>query len=480
MTFHRLDIKNVWIQAIRASFFMGQKHTFTFLTFLWISIAGPPFAVGETTPEILSLEQCIQRALANSPGLESAEFEREIALGKLSEAKRAYILPEAKVRVLGGPVPDVPDGSGPEANFPEVDTEFGDLGPFIQIRLDAVQPLFTFGKLSGLKRAAQFGLDAKEAQERAVRNELVRRVKKIYFGLVYLYSLKDFLEELQDRSGKARDRVEDLIKRHNPDVTDIDVMRMDVFQAETDRRLAELQGGIQFGESTLAILVAAPKGTSVTIQDKMVRFHDIALQSIEAYFKKAEVSRPELRQLNDLLGARKALLKSTRADYFPSFFIGGFYGYGWAPDRQDVHSPFLKDDFNFHSGGIGLGLEQKLTFHLTDSKHDQAKAEYLKAVADKKLALQGIEIEIRKAHADAMAKRESVKAALRGFKAGRSWVTATTLNFGVGLVPVKDLLEAFVAYSKVKVGYFDTIHDYDQALADLSKVIGEEIVALKY
>ncbi|MFH1262156.1 MAG: TolC family protein [Pseudomonadota bacterium] len=431
------------------------------------------------TPVVLTLSDCIQKALANSPGMEAAEFEREVVEGKLGEAKSAYFLPEIKFRALGGPVPDLPNGSGPP-NFPNVDTQLSELGPFFQLRIEAVQPLFTFGKLSNLKEAARHGVQAKKDQERVVRNELIRKTKGVYLGLSYLYSLKEFLLELQDRSQKARERVIDQLKHRSADVTSIDQMRLDVFQGETGRRLSELNGGIDLGLSALRILTGIPSTTPIDIADRMIRFRNVELKPVDYYLDRARTSRPEVHQLTEAVAIKRSILNSQKAEFLPTFFLGGFYGYGIAPGRQKVDNPFLVDSFNYSSGGLAFGLEQKLGFHLTSSRTDQARADYHATLAQQRLAMQGIELQIRKAYSDVVSKREGVKSGENAFKAGRSWVMATTLNFGVGLVPVKDLLEAFVAYSKVKAGYYDVIHDYLAAVADLSRALGEEVTDLAY
>ena len=440
----------------------------------------PPSPTPVETPITLTLADCIHRGLANSPGLEAAEFDREAVEGKLKEAKASYILPELKLRVLGGPVPDVPNGTGPEANFPAVNNSFWDLGPFIQVRVEAIQPLFTFGKISNLKDAASSGVKAKKEQEAVVRHDLVRKIKGVYFGLAYLYSLQDFLLELQDRSSKARERVEDQLRHRSAEVTNIDLMRIDVFAGETNRRLIELRSGIEMGLKAIQILTGLPSKPPVDIADKMVRFKNIDLAPVDFYLDRARISRPEVAQLADAVAIKKSMLKASKANFFPSFFVGGFYGYGKAPDREHVDNPFLNDTFNYSSGGVALGLEQKLGFHITNAQYEQTVAEYHQALAQQRLAMQGIELQIRQAYSDVISKRDAVKTGEASFKAGRSWVMASSLNFGVGLTPVKDLLESFVAYSRVKVGYFDIIHDYQEALAELSHVVGEEVTDLAY
>ena len=433
---------------------------------------------GQETPLSLTLPQCIEKALAWAPQISSAMSDKEVVEGKLSQAKGACFLPDVHLRVLGGPVPDVPNGSGPPT-FPKVDTDFTDLGPFIQARVEAIQPIYTFGKLKHLRLAAEKGVDAKEAQIDSARNEVIKNVKKAYFGVIALRSVQEFLKEIQDRANEAKKKVESMLKKKSGEVTQIDLMRLDVFFAETAKESIEVQNGIDLGTKTLGILVGGLASPPISPADPVLRARDMDLKPLQYYLDSSRANRPEIRQLDDLVSIKKSLMKSVQADLFPTLFLGGFYAYGKAPDREKIDNPFLKDDFNFNSGGVALGMEQKLSFHMTSGRYSEAKAEYLKAQADRSLGLMGIELEIRKAYSDVISKRDAMHAARDGFKAGRSWVTATTLNFNVGLVPVKDLLEAFVAYSKVKLGYFDVIHDFDFALTDLVRAAGEEIVEIK-
>lgn len=446
-----------------------------------VLLPGVLWAQTDVSPTLvtLPLQECIRRAINIAPGVASAMSDREVIAGKLSQAKGAYFLPEVKLRVLGGPVPDVPDGSGPEANFPVVNTRLSDLGLFVQARVEAIQPLFTFGKLSNLKLAAEKGVEAKEAQIQVAKNEVTRNVRRAYYGVVALRSVQEFITEIRDRANDAKKKVEEMLKKRSGEVTQIDLMRLDVFFAEAEKESIEVNNGIELGMRTLGILVGGLQGSPVSPEDQTLRAREISLKPVGDYLSLARTTRPELKQLEDLVVIKRSLMKSVKADFFPLFFVGGFYGYGTAPGRESVDNPFLRDDFNFNTGGVSLGLEQKLSFHMTNGKFEEASADYHKALADRDMATMGIELEIRKAYSDVVTKRDAMRAAREGFKAGRSWVTASTLNFNVGLVPVKDLLEAFVAYSKVKLGYFDVIHDFDFALTELSKAVGEDIVENK-
>lgn len=427
----------------------------------------------------LTLSDALKKAIEFSPALTVADLDIAESKAKQAQAKAAGIVPELSLLVAGGPVPDVPEGSGPENGFPEVSTGFGDIGPFIRARVEALQPIYTFGKISNLQSAASHGVAAKTYGKTAARNTLVFQVKRVYFTLSFLYSLREFVEELEDRSIKARDKIEERLKSGSGEATDIDLMRLEVFLGQTEKRRIELAQGIAFAKQTLAVLTGlSPK--SVDIVDKTITVSKIDLKPVDHYVARTQVARPEMAQLNEAVKASEAYAKSVNAGFFPSFFAAGFYNFARAPQRQSINNPFLANDFNFNGGGVFFGMQQNLAFHMTSAKQREAKMQYLKIKAQKDLAFQGIEIEVRKSFNDFSSRQLSYDASERSFKASRSWVLATTLNFGAGLVPIKDLLESFVAYSSVRAGYLDAMYDFNITLSDLSRVVGEELTDVKY
>lgn len=452
------------------------------LIFVGGASAQSPSSPAEPPPRTeitLTLGDAIKKTLDFSPSLTAAQFDIAEATAKQAQAYAAGIVPELSLTIAGGPVPDVPDGSGPENGFPEVSAGFGSIGPFIRARVEALQPIYTFGKISNLKKAAEHGVTAKTFGKSTTRNNLIFQVKRAYFSLAFLYSLREFIDELEDRSKKARDKIEERLKSGSGEATDIDLMRLEVFLGQTEKRRYELVHGIEFAKQTLAILTGlSPK--TVDIVDKGISVTKIDLKALDHYIARMKVARPELVQLEEAVKASESYMKTVRAGFYPSFFIAGFYNYAKAPERQSINNPFLVNDFNFSGGGAFLGMQQNLSFHMTHAKHREAAAQYHKISSQRDLAVQGLQIELRKSYNDFAAKQNSYEPSERSFKAGRSWVLATTLNFGAGLVPIKDLLEAFVAYSSVKASYIELMYDFNVTLSELSRVVGEELTDVKY
>ena len=61
-------------------------------------------------------------------------------------------------------------------------------------------------------------------------------------------------------------------------------------------------------------------------------------------------------------------------------------------------------------------------------------------------------------------------------KAAKAWLISNTLNFGLGVATVDQLLRSLIAYSKARLGYYRVIYEYNLAVARLSKALGVELI----
>lgn len=422
---------------------------------------------------IYTLDEVVKKSVELSPMVTSSEFTLEQAEALYEKAKRSAILPKIDLNVFGGMVPDSPDNSGPDFNFPDTGQfEIRSWGPFFRLQLEALQPIYTFGKIKNLQDAAKSGVEAGKEEIKKTTNEIILQAYRAYYTLANLHSYLEFITELQDRADKAQEIVSQKIKKNSTEVTDIDLMRIEVFQAETQRRKIEILHNVDFLKMTIKILMGLPRHFDIDIADKKIRMDDISVEPVEEFLKQAKDHRPEMKQLEYLVKAKDSLRLEKKSQLFPSVGLGAEYRYGFAPGREKIRNPFLVNNFNMYSIGAAVFLTQSLSFHVMDSDLKRARADHEKAKADLQAGFQGIEFQIRRAHKEVMAKSESFEHSKQAFKKVRSWVLATTLNFGVGVVPPKELVEAFVAYSQVKNDYLGTLYDYRIAQAMLLYTTG--------
>jgi outer membrane protein TolC len=146
---------------------------FQILMFLLGIFASTPLLRAET----FDLNACIARAMNVHPGVQAAAIDIDIARAQLDQANAARVLPKFEVTSVIGPSPEA------RGHALVGDTNLSSLGVFTQTEAMFVQPLFTFGLLSGAKKAAIAGVIAQEAGLQKSRGDLELQVAEVYFGL---------------------------------------------------------------------------------------------------------------------------------------------------------------------------------------------------------------------------------------------------------------------------------------------------------
>ena len=432
------------------------------------------------TARIMSLEECLKEGLSNYQSIKIAEYDKIWAEAKLSEAKTSRFLPQFNVTNLFGPIPDVPSGYGPP-NFKEYSIDWSSWNIFYMIKVDAIQPLYTFGKLSNYVNAAENGLLAKDLQIAVEKRELALKIKNVYFALVVGYASLDLMDEVTEKIESAKKRVTKLLAKHSSEVTDLDLLKLRVFDTDLKKRYLDVRADMDTGKRALMVLLGQEPDNGIDVKEKNLYPLIIdSIKNVEDYYKIARDNRAELKQLGAAVEIKNSLMKAVKSDFYPTIFLGAQFDYGIAPGRAEYNNPYLSDKFNKLSGGAALGLNQNLNFFLTNARYRQAKVEYEKMLEQSKLASNAILLEIRDSYQDLVSNREAMIVTKDGFIDARSWTTSAYLSFDMGTLPTKDLIEAFIAYTKTKMEYLGAIFNYNMALSKLSRATGTELSKLSY
>ena len=155
--------------------------------------------------------------------------------------------------------------------------------------------------------------------------------------------------------------------------------------------------------------------------------------------------------------------------------------YAHAGNREEQTNPFAYDNFNYNIQPVGVvGIHWDLNFFLTTAKVAEARADLDRLAAQRRDAASGLQLEIRRAYSDVMQARETIKVSEDGRKAGRALLILTVSNFELALGEAEELFKALGAYTEASSDYFRAVHDYDVAVAALSKAVGNELTSLAY
>ncbi|MBI4208213.1 MAG: TolC family protein [Deltaproteobacteria bacterium] len=423
----------------------------------------------------LSLEECIQWALRMNPQIDAANYQVQQAESKEGEAK-AGELPRIEVLDIFGAVPEA---RGDVLNSPDKTTDIGGLGPFNRVEVNITQPIYTFGMLSSYIEAAQHGLVAQKAKKEMTHQEVIYEVKKLYYATLLNRKLLEVLTEVKDNFQKAVEKSEELIAEGSNKITQTEFLKLKLGANEIEQQWARLYYSEPLTLAALKQAVGIKPNADFDMEATDLTLETANLQSLEEHIAQTFEHRPEWKALQAGIEAKKEALEAEKKTPYPAFFVNGLFRYGVAPNRDDQKNPFVSDDFNFVEAGAFLGVRVAFDFGY-DDRVAGARAELDQLKADQSRAELGFPVEVQQAWLAVKEMERQFELAQEARRNARTLLGLAVTHHELGVGKAKDIYEAIEFFTKALSNYYLTIHDYNMALAQLSKVTGREVTNLSY
>lgn len=431
----------------------------------------------ERTTLVLTLARCEELAFENNPRVKDADMKLEASRARRTQVSHARFLPVLTLSNVLGPIPRA-RAAFTDAGLltsPDTSTGLGDLRLFTQVDLDLVQPILTFGKLSGLNDAAAFGVRAGEAQVIAQQDDVRLQVRRLYWGLVLGQELLQVVEDALTDATRADSILQQKFDEGSDDVTQNDLFKFQLFQYEIRKNHREALDKVALTKAALGAAI----GLDGTIDFELATAHldpvEVVLDSLPVYFDIATASRPELAQLRAGIQAQRSLVRVSRSDYLPQLFFGAKVQYNYAPDRFDPKNPFIYNPTNFFRPGLVLGFNWNLNFVQTRDRARLAEIQYSQLAQRETALVDGILLEVQEAYLQTRQAEQNTSESRTALRASDNWLRAESQTFDLGLSEVKDIIDAFRASGVMNAEHLRNIFDFNASLAALSKAIGRDL-----
>jgi len=435
---------------------------------------------GAESVEKLALEDLIEKARQNAPDIKAAAQRVEAAQAQLDQALWApfsqfttttfvTVIPEKHVNVdSDGAV--LLESEGHRAD----DLGFGsnEIGPYIKFKIQGGIPIYTFGKISGLREAAEYGVKARKAEVEIKQRELDLRVRQAYWGIKLAREILYTLDKGRGHLDDAVEQVEQMLDDEDDGVTEIDLIKLRIFRAEVDRRELDARLGEKRAVAALNFLAGDSDGKRVDADEVPLKLITDSLESLDWYRHQAAAGRPELKGMRALKSALKAKVDMRRGGFYPDFLIVGEFGVAWAPLVDDVHNPYLNDPYNSQYWGAGLSLKWDLDFGLDAAKLDEAKAELRAMSEDERTVIRAVFLEVEEAYLRAMSAHQQLETTKKGRRLAKSWLAAVLQGFAAGVNDTRDLKDALVEFFSMYLAHHQAVFEYNTSTAKLLKATG--------
>jgi outer membrane protein, multidrug efflux system len=438
---------------------------------------GPPSAPGETKRTPLTLEQLVQRARKQDARVEEARAELRRLEALLRQAQWAWFPKFETLVGAGGPIPEARNNGlgGPpttEASL-EGDWKFGRLGITAFIQSNAVLPLYTFGKLQALEKAAEQGPIIGRALQQRAEDEAGSQAAQAFFG----YQLaRSGLKQLDETSGRLEDAAKQLQKMlddKSEQVSKMDLYKLGFFRKQLEARRAQAEQGQQLALAAIRLLANVPAGEPVEVAEMELEPEgEVKPPTLEEALATAEQKRPEIAGIAAGIIAREKEVFIRERMFYPDIGLAGFLSLHYTTNATPQRDPFAYDPYNEREAGVGLVARYTFDFPTKQAELDQSRAELDKLKAQQRLLQAAIRLEVTKTHGELMAAWHRAEALRDAARDARRWATAAMAAFDLGTTGTRDVIESFTAYAQSSADLAQSWHDFQVAQAELARVTG--------
>jgi outer membrane protein len=416
--------------------------------------------------ETLTLDQAIDLALRNNPGLKAADAQVEIADAGVQRSVSGF-LPKVTVSetwsrtdsplmVLGTKLNQeivTPADFNPAVlNNPDLISNYN-------TRLAVMQPVFNGGKeYIGRKQAALAREASVQDRERS-RQETVFNVIKAYYGVLLANEYHKVAVQSLETTAATVKLAEARYKAGA--VLQSDLLRATVQLAEVQEMATRSQNSVKLALAALNFAMGVPQGTEHDISGALSA-QDMK-SGMDAMLDEAASKRPDLMSMELNLRNTEKSVSMAKTDYLPSLNLMGQMD--WNSDRP------AGDDAK--SWAVMAVLQWNIFDGLvTKSRVKEALATNSKMKHLEEQTRSAVQLQVRQAYFNLTASLDRIAATSSSVNEAEEGLRIVQKRYEVGMTTFVDVLGAENSLIRARTNVLQALYDNNIAQAELKLAVG--------
>jgi outer membrane protein len=423
-------------------------------------------AVSSYAAEALTLEQAVETATKNNPGLKAADAQIEAADAGMLRSASGF-LPKVNLSETWSKTDNPLMVLGTKLNQ-EIVTQ-SDFNPTVinnpepisnyNTRLSVVQPVFNGGKEYIGRTQAKLAKDASVQDRERARQETIYNVIKAYYGLllareyhkVALQSLET--SEANVKLAEARYRAGAVLQS--------DLLRAKVQLAEVKEMLTRSENGIKLASAGLNFAMGVPQGSEYEITGALSA-QEVKTE-VNAAIDEAAARRPDLISTGLNRQYAEKSVSQARTDYLPSLNLMG---------QVDWNSDKVGGD-DARSWTVMAVLQWNLFDGLvTKSKVKEALATNSRMKSLEEQTRSAVELQVRQAYYNFAASTDRIAATASSVQEAEEGLRIVQKRYETGMTTFVDVLGAESSLIRARTNALQALYDNNISQAELKLAKG--------
>jgi outer membrane protein TolC len=419
-------------------------------------------------PKRLGLSEVIAKVRDN-PAARAADAELDASKAQADEARGAR-WPRIQVTTFLAPSPEIDCDTPDCTRTSPVDFALRFQGAFAGARVEALQPLYTFGKLDAAAAAGDNAAALQGALGERVKRDMAVEATRAYYGVAFARELAAMLEDGSRQIAKGKATLVGRLQNGDDDVTVQDRLRIEAFETEVLLRLSEAR---ERENTALEGLRALCADRDVDIADTSLRATEAQLGQADAHWQAAQSGSPELLAAKYGVAALAKRAELERDRWWPDLAILGAASIARASGVDNPPSAFANDPFNNTRAELALVLRWTIEPAMQAARVARTHADEVRGQELARAARAAVEFAVRDAYNRAQQAGTRLDAARQGEKSARGWVASVAAADAVGTASARDLADAYLAYFTLHSRVLQSSYEWNVALASLERATGK-------
>ncbi len=408
--------------------------------------------------ETVNLEQCLERALAESLAVKQAQADIAAAEFQLKEAGTGFY-PTLKTTYSYTRL-----DSAPTMTFAGQDFEIGKADNF-NWEVSLTQPLFMGFRILNSKKLAELGLKNAELGEELARLDLALQVKQAYFNVLLAqkqtHVADQAIKQLEAGVDVARNFFEVGMIPKN------DLLQVEVELANAVQAKVNAENNVSLAKARLNTLLRQNIETPLELED--VEGFKAQEPQLEPSLAAALAERVEMKQAQ--LGVEAALkgVELAKADYYPELALVGAYNRsGDTPivDGSDV-------DADPDEASVTLSLSWTIwDWNARGHRVGAKRSEVLKARHVLNQVRDGVILEVKQALLNLASTKRNIEVNQKATEQAEESLRMSQERYKEQVTTSTEVLDAQTRLSQAQVNYYAALYGYHLAQAELIRAMG--------
>lgn len=450
------------------------------LLFLFFVIIKPSFAQDTLS---ITLPEFLERGINNSGQVAYESWKVDLAKNRIQTARAQRIFPKLELNTQHGVVPGVESdredlSEGEYYLDPNLENDWNNWAVFTRAELTATQPIYTWGAISNAIKAAKAGALSAQYEFGAVKAEAELKLFDLYYSYLLAMEISRILEDANEKLDLVEGQIEEMREEGNPDLKESDVFKFEIFKSEFVTRRIEVQESLDYIKRVWNYALQAEPGVIYIPQASFLDPVPYQLEEYDFYRDYAMLERPEMQGVQFGITALERRLEAEKARQYPMLFLGITGSFAKTPNRPRQTNPFIRNNTNYGSVGVGFGIRQNLNFFSMDASVDKARIEYKRVNDLEKAISDRIILDLNERYREAVVAETRMQQTEEALVTARKWVRNEQLNYDIGFGDVEDLLDAVQKELELRVQLKQNIFDLNKKVAALHRAAGLSISQL--